>query len=78
MGPYAPILGSDGNVWFPDGGDGSILTKRYIGRVTPGGTVSEFLTNALPNSLLNSPGGGSLIYFCQNTTLFGSVVVRST
>ena len=75
MGPWSPILGSDGNVWFPDGGDGSILTQRYIGRVTPGGSVSEFLTNGLPNSLLNSPDGGSLIYFGENAPLLGSVAV---
>jgi streptogramin lyase len=75
MGPWSPILGSDGNVWFPDGGDGTILTQRYIGRVTPNGTVSEFRTSGLPNSLLNSPGGGSLIYFGENAPFFGSVAV---
>jgi streptogramin lyase len=74
MGPWSPILGSDGNVWFPDGGDGSILTQRYIGRVTPGGAVSEFLTSGLPNTLLNSPDG-SLIYFGENAAFLGSVSV---
>jgi streptogramin lyase len=75
MGPWSPILGSDGNVWFPDGGDGSILTQRYIGRVTPDGIVSEFVTSGLPNTLLNSPGGGSLIYFGENAPFLGSVSV---
>jgi len=37
--------------------------------------VSEFLTNGLPNTLLNSPDGGSLIYFGENTPLLGSVSV---
>lgn len=74
VGPYAPILGPDGNVWFPDGGDGSVLTNRYICRVTPNGTVSEFQTNALPNSLLNAPDDIPVIYFGENTSRFGSVV----
>lgn len=75
MGPWSPILGSDGNVWFPDGGDGTVLTQRYIGRVTPNGIVSEFQTSGLPNSLLNSPGDGSLIYFGENGPFFASVTV---
>lgn len=75
MGPWSPILGSDGNVWFPDGGDGSVLTQRYIGRVTPDGIVSEFLTSGLPNSLLNSPNGGELIYFGENSPFLGAVAV---
>lgn len=66
--PYPPIPGSDGNIWFGDGGDGSVLTNRYIGNVTPGGVVGEWQTNGLPNGLMEF---GGWIYFGENATRFG-------
>lgn len=70
--PYPPILGADGNIWFGDGGDGSILTSRYVGTVTPDGAVSEWPTNGLPEGLMQFDGW---IYFGENTTIFGRVFV---
>jgi streptogramin lyase len=66
--PYPPILGSDGNVWCGDGGDGSVLTKRYVGNVTPQGVVNEYLTAGLPNGLIQA---GSWIYFGENAAFIG-------
>ena len=70
--PYPPILGSDGNVYYGDGGDGSILTKRYVGNVTPSGAVAEWQTNGLPNGLIQF---GDWIYFGENAPLLGRVFV---
>ena len=73
--PYPPILGSDGNVYYGDGGDGSVLTNRYIGNVTPDGVVTEWQTNGLPNSLMEFDGW---IYFGENAPRFGRVFVGSS
>ena len=69
---YPPILGADGNVWFSDSGDGSILTQTKIGYVTPSGTVSESDTVGIPNGLLSD---GTWIYFGENALRFGRVLV---
>src|SRR3954449_12087996 len=38
--PAAMAAGPDGNMWFTDGG------ARAVGRITPGGTVTEFPVTA--------------------------------
>jgi streptogramin lyase len=72
--PYPPILASDGNVWFSDSGDGSIITPDYIGRVTPAGDVAEFRTTGIPSGLLSATDA-SWLYFGENAPKLGRVFV---
>ena len=56
-GPFPISLGPDGNVWFTEvgiTGNGS-----GIGRITPGGTITEFTGAGSPGITpgLGSPGG---------------------
>lgn len=72
--PYPPVVGMDGNLWFSDSGDGSALTPKKIGRVTPSGAVSEWNTTGIPNGLLAE---GSWIYFGENGPKLGRVFVSA-
>ena len=43
--PFGIAAGPDGNLWFTDPG------KSAIGRITPGGTITEFTTGLNPGSV---------------------------
>jgi streptogramin lyase len=64
-GPWGIAAGSDGNVWFTEGGtnttEGRSVTGKAIGRITPSGTISyfssELITSSFPLGLTAAPDG---------------------
>jgi streptogramin lyase len=64
--PRAITNGSDGNRWFTEGTDSSLATAK-VGRVTPGGTITEF--DALCNQCILTDidqGPGGILYMTSN------------
>src|SRR5260370_12158861 len=53
--PLGVAVGSDGNVWFPEGYGAS-----WLGRLTPNGAYTEFQlppSGGQPNGIVAGPGG---------------------
>jgi virginiamycin B lyase len=58
-GPGFITRGADGNLWFTE------LNRHALGRITPGGTVTEFslAAGSGPSDITSGPGG--LLYFTE-------------
>jgi len=63
--------GPDGNMWFTEDGlyANGIMAPNRIGRITPGGTVTEFAAGSTtyPRSIVAGPDG-NLWFLAQTTT----------
>ena len=55
--PNGIALGPDGNLWFTD--SATILVTLAIGRITPGGAITEFSTGLHPGSLPSGIAAGA-------------------
>lgn len=62
--PGSIIAGSDGNVWFTDGGN--------IGRITPSGTITEFASPGTGTLVLGPDGNIYFAFSGQITTAAGT------
>jgi len=78
--PFNIVVGPDGNLWFTETGisplDGASSNASAIGRITPGGVITEFPTPTLqsyPGSLVVGPDGN--LWFTDG---FASAIGRIT
>src|SRR5215470_17505637 len=72
--PLHITQGSDGNFWFTEGFVNPPQGSNHnVGRITPGGTVTEFLvcTFCFPNDIVEGPGG--ILYFTKSDPALGRI-----
>src|SRR5215813_3384675 len=72
--PLHITQGSDGNFWFTEGFVNPPQGSNHnIGRITPGGTVTEFLvcTFCFPNDIVEGPNG--IFYFTKSDPALGRI-----
>ncbi len=68
--PNYIVEGSDGNLWFTEGPNSP---DHNIGRITPGGDITEFRVCdfCFPNDIAQGPDG--ILYFTQNHAPLGRI-----
>ena len=64
--PGAIVAGSDGNVWFADLGAPNAPATRFIGRMTPSGTLTSFPAALLSSTVLVAAPDGQ-VWFSSTT-----------
>jgi virginiamycin B lyase len=69
--PLGITLGSDGNVWFAE------YHGNRIGKITPGGVITEFPASGAPNGITSGPDGA--IWFTEfSASKIGRIPVTAT
>src|SRR5215467_8871865 len=71
--PFAITMGADGNFWF------TLSNSNLIGRITPKGNFSYFVTPTLSNPAFITPGPDGNVWFGEGSTgKIASVATGST
>jgi streptogramin lyase len=71
--------GSDGNFWFTESHVNPPQTdNHHVGRITPGGAITEFLVCqfCFPNDIVQGPGG--VLYFTKSDPGLGRITTSGT
>ena len=72
--PRSITNGSDGNRWFVEGNNDSVLQSPAIGRITPAGDITEFPVNCSFCSLSDIvQGPDGILYFSSNDPILGRI-----
>ena len=72
--PRSITNGSDGNRWFVEGNNDSVLQSPAIGQITPAGEITEFPVNCSFCSLSNIvQGPQDILYFTSNDPILGRI-----
>ena len=72
--PLSITNGSDGNRWFVEGNQDSVLESPAIGRITPAGGITEYPVNCSLCSLSDIvQGPGGILYFTSNEPVLGRI-----
>jgi streptogramin lyase len=77
--PKEITQGSDGNFWFSESHVNPPQTdNHHVGRITPGGAVTEFLVCqfCFPNDIVQGPGG--ILYFTKSDPGLGRITTSGT
>jgi virginiamycin B lyase len=71
--PMSITTGSDGNFWFTESHVNSQNANHAIGRITPAGSVTEFVVCnfCFPNDIVQGPDG--ILYFTRNDAPLGRI-----
>jgi virginiamycin B lyase len=72
--PRSITNGSDGNRWFVEGNQDSVLESPAIGQITPAGEITEFPVNCSFCSLSDIvQGPEDILYFTSNEAFLGRI-----
>src|SRR5918997_6726286 len=72
--PRSITNGSDGNRWFVEGNNDSVLQSPAIERITPAGEITEFPVNCSFCSLSDIvQGSQDILYFTSNEPILGRI-----
>src|ERR671911_2168147 len=72
--PRSITKGSDGNRWFVEGNNDSVLESPAIGQITPAGEITEFPVNCSFCSLSDIvQGPQDILYFTSNEPILGRI-----
>jgi virginiamycin B lyase len=76
--PKGITQGSDGNFWFTEGHISDRGIDHHIGRITPGGAITEFLVCQFcyPNDIVQGPDG--ILYFTKSGPGLGRITTDGT
>src|SRR5918994_1893475 len=72
--PFSITNGSDGNRWFVEGNNDSVLQSPAVGQITPAGEITEFPVNCSFCSLSDIvQGPQDILYFTSNDPILGRI-----
>jgi virginiamycin B lyase len=75
--PLSITNGSDGNRWFVEGNLDSVLQSPAIGRITPGGDITEFPVDCSFCSLSDiAQGSDGILYFTSNEAILRRITTQ--